>query len=146
MRKPPLLCGVPFTRVYLDAVLKSPQRSAVAVAGALDADTGASKSNRISKTEKEENLSRGNKQQQKDRHLNCHLHKLPGAVASSSPSRRRKLEFLRTEFVVTAAPFTKCTLSLQLLLQGYIVVKNHSVCILVYQLADLQHITPSKWI
>lgn len=29
-------------------MLKSPQRSAVAVAGALDADTGASKSNRIS--------------------------------------------------------------------------------------------------
>lgn len=145
MRKPHFLCGVPFTRVYLDAVLKSPQRSAVAVAGALDADTGASKSNRISKTEKEEKSVKG-KQTTTKRHLNCHLHKLPAAVASSSPSRRRKLEFLRTEFVVTAAPFTKCTLSLQLLLQGYIVVKNHSVCILVYHLADLQHITPSKWI
>lgn len=59
MRKPHFLCGVPFTRVYLDAVLKSPQRSAVAVAGALDADTGASKSNRISKTEKEEKSVKG---------------------------------------------------------------------------------------
>jgi len=40
------------TTVYLDAVLKSPQRSVVADAGALDADAGASKSNRISKAER----------------------------------------------------------------------------------------------
>lgn len=31
------------------------------------------------------------------------------------------------DFVITAAPFTECALSLQLLLQGYIVFKNYSV-------------------
>lgn len=53
IRTLPLLCAVSFTTVYLDAVLKSPQRSVVADAGALAADAGASKSNRISKAEGE---------------------------------------------------------------------------------------------
>lgn len=54
IRTPPFLHAVPFTTVYLDAVLKSPQRSVVADAGAgaLDVDAGASKSNRISKAKK----------------------------------------------------------------------------------------------
>lgn len=49
----PFSSAVPFTTVYLDAVLKSPQRSVVADAGAVDADAGASKCNRISKAEGE---------------------------------------------------------------------------------------------
>lgn len=45
---------VPLITVYLDAVLKSPQRSVVADPGALDAAAGASKSKRISKAEERE--------------------------------------------------------------------------------------------
>lgn len=45
------LHAVAFTTVYLDAVLKSPQRSVGADTGAFDADAGPSKSNRISKAE-----------------------------------------------------------------------------------------------
>lgn len=99
------LCTVSFTTVYLDAVLKSPQRSVAADAGGLDADAGASKSNRISKVEEKTNKQTNQPQQ----------HTTP-----QEPQNKNKIKLMmkKTPQAFKMSPYTNCWIQGKRIFEG----------------------------